>query len=77
MALAALALTASLVAASGALPRGLLPELPRCYWIAPPISHYQPRLLNSGVLNCELSACRASLAPRADAGWVCFFARPY
>ena len=68
---------AGLAAAAGAVPRGALPDLPRCYWIAPPMSHYEPRLLNSGLLDCALAECRAAMRQNADAGWVCFFQRPW
>ena len=53
------------------------PALPRCYWIAPPLSQYEPALLNSGPLDCRLAECRLSLRPTPQAGWVCFFARPF
>ena len=65
------------VAGAARLRLAALPELPRCYWIAPPISRYQPRLLHSGLLDCELAECRARLSPSPEAGWVCFFARPW
>ena len=68
---------AGLAAATGAVPRGQLPQLPRCYWIAPPISHFQPRLLSSGLIDCTLQECRAAMRQTSDAGWVCFFQRPW
>ena len=75
---AAGALLASLAAPlAPAVPRSVLAERPRCYWINPPLTHYQPTLLRRGFLDCTLAACQLTLHPMADAGWVCFFARPW
>jgi hypothetical protein len=75
MAALAVALAAAALAVVAAHAAG--PSLPRCYWIDPPISHYQPRLLNSGWLDCSLQECRAAVRQNAEAGWVCFFQRPW
>ena len=60
-----------------AVPRGWLPEPPRCYWIAPPLTHFQPVLLQRGFLDCALTECQLTVHPIADAGWVCFFPKPW
>ncbi len=72
------ALLAGLAAASllAGLQGGLAAR-PRCYWVGPPLTRYQPALLQRGFLDCRLSPCQLTVRQNVAAGWVCFFARPW
>jgi hypothetical protein len=74
---AGLALAALGALAAQAASRTVLVERPRCYWIGPPLTRVNPLLLQRGVLNCALQQCQVTLHQTAEAGWICFFARPW
>ena len=74
--LAGVALVALTALALQAVRPGALRERPRCYWIGPPLTHYQPMLLRRGFLDCASTQCQVTVHPFADAGWVCFFPSP-
>jgi hypothetical protein len=74
---AALVLAALGTRAAQAASRAVLAEQPRCYWIGPPLTHFEPLLLQRGFLDCSLQQCQLTVHQTADAGWICFFARPW